>query len=70
MNLPSLSVLHGANRILPVVGSNEVTARVSHAGDIELLEGVENVQTETVLIRKGVSRVIDTAVDTATHMPI
>jgi hypothetical protein len=52
-----------------MVCSNKVTAWVSNNGAVELLHGLDDILSEAILVREGVTRVVDAAVDAATHVP-
>lgn len=53
-----------------MIRSNKVTTRISHNRTVELLEGLNDILSETILIRQGISGVVDAAVDAATHVPV
>lgn len=53
-----------------MVGSNKVTTWVPYNGAIEFLESLNNVLSETVLIRERVARVVDSTVDASSHVPM
>jgi hypothetical protein len=69
-NSPSRSLLPRPNTIKPMIRSNKVTTRISHNRTVELLEGLNDILSETILVRQGISGVVDAAVDAATHVPV
>jgi hypothetical protein len=67
-NSPSRSLLLGTNTILPMICRNKVTAGIPHDRAVQLLHGLDDIFAEAVLIRQGVSGVVDATVDAATHV--
>lgn len=53
-----------------MIRSNKVTTWISHNRAVELLEGLNDILSETILIGQGISGVVDAAVDAATHVPV
>lgn len=66
---PHWAILPGTDAVEPVVGCDKITTWIPHNGTIELFERFNYIAAKTILIRERVSRVIDAAVDTATHVP-
>ena len=54
--------------VLPVVGGDEVAARVAHDGHAELARQLEHVAAEAVLVGGRMAGLVDPAVDGAAHV--
>ena len=54
--------------VLPVVGGDEIAARVADRRDLQRLDEVEHVIAEAVLVGRRVARLVDAGVDRPAHV--
>ena len=66
---PCWSLVFGANTIEPVVSCAKVTAGIPNDGDVEPLQRLQNIRAEAILIGQWVARIINAAIDAASHVP-
>jgi hypothetical protein len=52
-----------------VVGSTEITTGIPNNRDVEVLQRLQYILSETILIGKWTSRLVDASIDASTHMP-
>lgn len=59
---PLGALLPGANAVLPVEAGYEIAAGIAHQRDAQLAHQLDNILAKTLLIRLGMTRLIDAAV--------
>jgi len=52
-----------------MIRSDKVTTGISHNRAVELLHGLDDILSETILVGERVAGIVDAAVDAATHVP-
>ena len=72
-HIPCHFLSHGpfflrADTVLPVVAGHEVAARIAYSRHSQLTDQLLDIIAEAVFIRRGMPRLIDSVVDTASQM--
>ena len=67
--LPCRPLISRTNAISPVVSCNKVATWIANNRHFQLLECLNDVFTETILVRQRVARIVDAAVNATSHVP-
>ena len=65
---PLRALIAGADAVFPVEARHKVAARITHHRHPQLAYHVDHIATETVFIRRGMTRLINAAVHGASQM--
>src|SRR3569832_78742 len=65
---PSRTLFYRPDPIFPVVGGDEVAARIAHIRNLEVADELGNVAAHPVLVRRLVARFMDSGIDRASQV--